>query len=426
MSAGTASSRGFRCRSLVQQFVGPAFQDAAVEVRGQLPTLSVHHQPQVQAPMALPHAEGLAQQRDRPSHAYPPDEGHAPRRQRLPLRRHHEVPRQFAQSQTPAVLRGRFAAQARVDVLRVDGLLQPCQFPPQVARSPEAALKQRLLEPAVEVLHAAVELRLPFGDEDRADAVAQAQPEHPRQGACAASPAAQLAGIVELDLLRQAQILPAFAEEPQDLVHAAGVGQTQADSAVEDVLAYPDVVAVAAALEVDRSDQIDLLEFVGGPCLGAGPQLTGQQRGEANPWRGQAIALQDALDGAFGRERVDAESLEFSEDGRGPDQAVAGGRRSVGLEPTADGEDGPFQFRWDALGEVVVGPGAIIEPVRTGLQVATPPLVEPGFGTAQDRTDVLDGPAGEAQTDGALTRREFVVHEILRGATAGGCPRGTL
>jgi hypothetical protein len=38
---------------------------------------------------------------------------------------------------------------------------------------------------------------------------------------------------------------------------------------------------------------------------------------------------------------------------------------------------------------------------------------------------VLDGSAGEAETDGALTRREFVVHGVLRGAAAGGCPRGT-
>ena len=112
---------------------------------------------------------------------------------------------------------------------------------------------------------------------------------------------AQLAGVVELDLLRPAQVLPALAEEPEDLVHAAGVGQAQADGAVEGVLAHPDVVAVAAALEVDRPDQIDLVEFVGGPGLRAGVLLAGQQRGEADPRRGQAVALQDALDGALGR-----------------------------------------------------------------------------------------------------------------------------
>src|SRR2546421_326780 len=78
-------------------------------------------------------------------------------------------------------------------------------------------------------------------------------------------PAGQLARVVELDLGRPAQILPALAEEPEDLVHAARIGQAQADGAVEGVLADPDVVPMAAALEVDRPDQIDLVEFVGGP-----------------------------------------------------------------------------------------------------------------------------------------------------------------
>jgi hypothetical protein len=51
----------------------------------------------------------------------------------------------------------------RVDVLRVDRLLQARQLPARVARPREASSEQRLLESAVEVLHAPVELRLPFG-----------------------------------------------------------------------------------------------------------------------------------------------------------------------------------------------------------------------------------------------------------------------
>ena len=77
------------------------------------------------------------------------------------------------------------------------------------------------------------------------------------------------------------------------------------------------------------------------------------------------------------------------------------------------------------LGDLVVGPRQVVEALGAGLQVAAPPLVEPGLGAAQGRADVLDGPAGEAETDGALARREFVVHGVLRGAAAGGCPRGT-
>src|SRR3954468_17555542 len=94
-----------------------------------------------------------------------------------------------------------------------------------------------------------VELRFPFRDEHGADAVAQAEPDHPRQGARRRPPATQLAGVVDLNLLRPAQVLPALAEEPEDFVHAAGAGQAQADGPVEGILADPDVVAVAAALE---------------------------------------------------------------------------------------------------------------------------------------------------------------------------------
>jgi hypothetical protein len=157
---------------------------------------------------------------------------------------------------------------------------------------------------------------------------------------------------------------------------------------------------------------------------GPGPLLAWQQGGQADPGRGQAVPPQDALDGARAGERADAQGLQLGQDGRGPDEAVAGGRRGVGLEPPADGEDGPLQLGGDALGDVA-GPGQIVQALGPGLEVAAPPLVEPGLGAAHRQANVLDGAAGEAETDGALTRREFVVHGVLRGAAAAGCPRGT-
>jgi hypothetical protein len=54
---------------------------------------------------------------------------------------------------------------------------------------------------------------------------------------------------------------------------------------------------VAAVLEVDSHYHIHPLKLVGDPYLGAGALPAGQQRREADPGRGQAIALQDALDG---------------------------------------------------------------------------------------------------------------------------------
>src|SRR5262245_15868935 len=135
-------------------------------------------------------------------------------------------------------------------MLRVDRLLQPRQLPPEATRPGVAPIEQPRLEPAVEVLHAAVELRLPGRDEDRPDAEVQAEPDHPRQGPRRRPPAGQLAGVVELGLPGDAEVLPALPEEPEDLVHAARSGQAEADGAVEGVLAHPDVVAVAAPLEV--------------------------------------------------------------------------------------------------------------------------------------------------------------------------------
>src|SRR5262249_8452149 len=126
----------------------------------------------------------------------------------------------------------------------------------------------------------------------------------------------------------------------------------------------------------------------------------------------QAVALQDALDGALTGEGPDAQGAQLAQDDGGPDEAVAGGRRGVTLEATADGKDGPLQLGRDALGDVVVGPGEVVEALGAVLEVAMPPLVEPGLEATQGRTDVVDGAAGEAETDGAPTRREFVVHGL--------------
>src|SRR5512135_557629 len=376
--------------------------------------------------MLLPHSERLAQDRDRPGHTHSPDEGHAPRRQGQPPRRHPEARGQLLQPQAPAVLRRGLAPEPRVDLLGVDRLLQPGLLPPQVARAAEPPLEERLLEPAVEVLHAAVELRLPHRDEHRADAEPQAEPNHPRQGPRCRPPASQLAGVVELDLLRPSQVLPALPEKPEDLDHTARIGQAQADSPVEGVLAHPDVVTVAAALEVDWPDEVDLVELVGGSGLRARVLLAWQKRGETDPRRGQAVALEHALDGARVGKRADVEGLEFGQDGRGSAEAVAGRRRGVGLQPAADREDSSLQFGRDALGDVVGGVGQVVQALGARLEVAAPPFVEPEPGAAQGLTDGLDRSAAETEREGTLTCREFVAHGYLRGAAAGGCPRRSL
>src|SRR5262249_58257328 len=117
---------------------------------------------------------------------------------------------------------------------------------------------------------------------------------------------------------------------------------------------------------------------------------------------------------ALAGERSDTEALQLGEDGWGADGAVARGRGGMGLEPAANGEDGPFQLGGDALGDMVVGPRQAVEALGAGLQVAAPPLAEPDFGAADGGAEGLDGPAGEAQGNGSMASREFVVHGYLR------------
>src|SRR5262249_30248731 len=82
----------------------------------------------------------------------------------------------------------------------------------------------------------------------------------------------------------------------------------------------------------------------------------------------------------------------------------------VRLQPAADGEDGPLQLGWDALGDVVGGVRQVIEALDAGLEVAAPPLVEPELGSAEGLADVLDRAALDAEGDGTLACRELVVH----------------
>src|SRR5262249_42084019 len=139
--------------------------------------------------------------------------------------------------------------------------------------------------------------------------------------------------------------------------------------------------------------------------------------------RGQAVAFQNALDGAFAGKRSDAEALQLGEDGASPGEAVAPGQRGVGLKPAADREDGPVQFGRDAQGDVGVGPRPVVETLGACFQVAVPPLAEPDLGAVDGGTADLDRSAGEAQGNSSMTSHEFVVPGYLREAAAGGCPR---
>src|SRR5262249_19390073 len=102
-----------------------------------------------------------------------------------------------------------------------------------------------------------------------------------------------------------------------------------------------------------------------------------------------------ALGRALARRGAEAQGLQLGEDGWGPDQAVAGGWRGMGLQPAADRQDGALQGGVDARGDLA-GPRQVVKPLGPGAQVAPPPLVEPDLGAADSDADGLDGSAGEA------------------------------
>ena len=85
---------------------------------------------------------------------------------------------------------------------------------------------------------------------------------------------------------------------------------------------------------------------------------------------------------------------------------------------------GPLQLSRDALGDVVVGPGPVVEALGAVGQVAAPSLVEPDLGAADGGTEGLDRSAGEARGNSAMTSGQFVGQGYLRVAAVGGCPRG--
>jgi hypothetical protein len=147
-------------------------------------------------------------------------------------------------------------------------------------------------------------------------------------------------------------------------------------------------------------------------------------RGSSGDWRArgrQAVALEHAFDGAWVGQWANVEGLEFGQDGGGIDQAVADGRRGVGLEPAANGKDRLLQLRRDALANLACA-GQVVQARGAELEIATPPLVKPGGGAVQRLADERDGTARKAERNGTLACREFVVHGNLRGAAAGGRP----
>lgn len=140
-------------------------------------------------------------------------------------------------------------------------------------------------------------LRTGGWDQDRLDAKAQADTEHPGEIAGRGSPAHPFAGIVELDLSRQAQRLPALAQEVENNLRFAGAVEFQANGTLEGIYADEDVVPLPVALQVDRADAVNLMELIG--LVGGWRRVSwvGNEGGQPHFGNADAIALEHPFDG---------------------------------------------------------------------------------------------------------------------------------
>jgi hypothetical protein len=108
------------------------------------------------------------------------------------------------------------------------------------------------------------------------------------------------------------------------------------------------------------------------------------------------MCWQDALNRPLARQRPKDQRLPLGQDGGGADQAVAGGGRGVGLQPAADGAEGPLPLGRDAWGDGAGGPRQVVEALGPGLEGAARPLVELDGGAADGGANRPDGSAGAA------------------------------
>src|SRR5258708_38543327 len=173
-----------------------------------MPALRVEYGFDIVPLLPLADFEGEPEQMDVAAGCHLANEGHSAGRERHRFEGHPEVRRQLLEFAASAILLGRQPTEARMDMLRVDRVLQALQFADQRAGTAEVPLEQPRLKPAVEVFDAALPLRPSGRGERRLDAKAQAQPDDGRQVAGRWPPTDELARIVELHLLRPAEALP--------------------------------------------------------------------------------------------------------------------------------------------------------------------------------------------------------------------------
>lgn len=276
-------------------------------------------------------------------------------------------------------------------------------------------LEEPGLQPAIEVLDAALPLRLGWWDQHRFDAKAQAQAEHSREIPGGGPPTDDFAGVVELNDPWAAQGLPALSEEGQHGFHAARTAQFQANRAIENVLAGPQVIAFALAQQVERPNAIDLVHLIGVEGLRCWIGVTGNQWCQPNLRQGDPVPLQHPLDGPRAGHWADMQGVQLGQDGLRADETVARSRMGLRFEALPDGQNRSLQVGRQAM-RMMVETGQFEQSVGPLGPIAPPPALKPIARTAQHLTNGADGLARQAKLNRSLAVVEFVFHCCLRKA----------
>ncbi len=140
--------------------IGPALEHAAVAIDGQLSTPRVQDDLNIFPLETFADLERLAEQVDVAMHGHLSDEADPPGGNRQWFGRDAIAAGQLAQLASSSILRRRQASQAPLDVLVVDGLLQPLKFALQRSDTRIVTLEQAGLESAVEMFDAAIAFRM--------------------------------------------------------------------------------------------------------------------------------------------------------------------------------------------------------------------------------------------------------------------------
>ena len=188
-------------RLLLQEWVRPTLEDATPTIDSEVCTFCIEPNFNIFSFHTFADIEDLAEQMNLAMSCDLPEEGYVSSCDAQGFGWDNIVGWQFADLGTSAMLSRGQTTDPRLNMLMIDCLLQAQQFALEGTDLGVMALKQTRLEPTVEVLDTAIVLWLARRDQKRFDPKAQAQAQYPRQVARCRSPAHDLAGIVELNLL---------------------------------------------------------------------------------------------------------------------------------------------------------------------------------------------------------------------------------